>query len=507
MKQFDFNGLFIFDIANNHQGDLEHGLNIIRAIGDVSRHANIKGALKFQFRQIDTFIHPDYKDKKDIPHIPRFVSTALTKDDYRILTNEVRRQEMMTIATPFDEGSVDMLLDLDIEIIKIGSCSADDWPLLKKVSETGRPIIISIAALSMSKIDKLVSLFEHKKANFALMHCIALYPTPYDKLCLNQIELLKNRFPNITIGFSTHEAPENYKAIQIAFAKGARIFERHVGLETGKYKLNAYSSTPEQIAQWITSYHEAVDTCGGEERMPPYIEEIHSLNSLKRGVFAKKDIKKGEIIKHDHVFFAMPVLDGQLISGEWRENIVADKDYSAKEPLGRCLANYEVSEKDLIYQIMLQVKGILNNARIFIGKDSTVEISHHYGLERFREFGVVIINCINQDYCKKLIVQLPRQKHPVHYHKKKEETFQLLYGDVEIVLDGYKHRLNLGDTLLVKPKQWHKFHTLDGMVMEEVSTRQYDDDSFYEDEKIALLPRERRKTKILNWESSVEKND
>jgi len=64
MHDFDFNGLFAYDLANNHQGDLEHALNIINAVGEVNREAAVRGALKFQFRQLDTFIHPITSRKK-----------------------------------------------------------------------------------------------------------------------------------------------------------------------------------------------------------------------------------------------------------------------------------------------------------------------------------------------------------------------------------------------------------------------------------------------------------
>jgi len=503
MKEFDFEGLFIFDMANNHQGDVGHGLKIIRAMGDVSKKTGIRSALKFQFRQLDTFIHPDYKERKDLKHIPRFMSTRLSKEDFIGLIEEVRAQGMITMSTPFDEESVGLILELGIEIIKVGSCSAVDRPLLGRIAETNRPVIVSTAGLSMNKIDRLVSFFEGKRVRFALMHCVALYPTPGEKLNLNQIELLKNRFPEVTIGFSTHEHPENYAAIRVAYAKGARLFERHVGIKTDKYKLNPYSSTPEQISKWIQAYQETVDLCGGDDWCPASPEEMSSLRSLMRGVFAKKEIKKGNIIQREDVFFAMPLLDGQLTSSEWYKGIIADKDYSTDEALNAELANLEVPREEMIYQITLQAKGMLNKARIFMGEKSSVEISHHYGLKRFREFGCVIVNCINRTYCKKLIVLLPRQKHPYHYHKKKEETFQLLYGDLEVVLDGKISKLTPGDIFLVKPNQWHKFHTLDGAIIEEVSTTHHDEDSFYEDESIARIPREKRKTTIANWERAV----
>ncbi len=503
MKDFDFNDLFIFDLANNHQGDLQHGLKTVKAIGEVAMELDVKAALKFQFRQLETFIHPDYKDNKDVKHIPRFMSTALSKDDYSILVGEVRKHGMITMATPFDEDSVDMIMELGIEVIKIASCSAVDQPLLDKISQVAQPVIVSTAGLSMNKIDRLVSFMQHQKVNFALMHCIAIYPTPPEKLKLSQIELLKERFPEVPIGFSTHEEPNNFNAIGIAYAKGACLFERHVGLNSGKYQLNAYSSLPEQISKWLQAYKRVVKICGGTERSPSAPEEMNSLQSLMRGVFVKRKIKKGSVIKHDDVFFAMPLLEEQLTSGNWRKKIVADKDYSQNEPLNEKLADYKISKGELIYQVMLQVKGMLNKAKIFIGKDSSIEISHHYGLERFREFGCVIIDCINRAYCKKLLIQLPRQKHPYHYHKIKEETFQLLYGDLEVELEGKRNKLKCGDICLMPPNKWHKFHTLGGAIFEEVSTTHFNNDSFYEDAQIAQLSREDRKTTIPNWEAAV----
>jgi sialic acid synthase SpsE/mannose-6-phosphate isomerase-like protein (cupin superfamily) len=501
MRKFDFKDLFVLDLANNHQGDIAHGHRIIEEHGKVVRTAGVRAGLKFQFRQLSTFIHPDFRNEKNIKHIPRFIETALPKEDYAEMVLAVHEQGMVSICTPFDEESVDIIVEIGIEVIKVASCSAADWPLLKKIAQANRPVIISTAGLSLNKIDRLVSYFEYKRADFALMHCVALYPTPADKVELNQIDLFRSRYPDIPVGFSTHEEPDNYTNIVIAYAKGASIFERHIGVATDTYTLNTYSSTPRQIAKWINAHQAAVAACGGEYRAPADRAETESLRSLMRGVYARAPIATGAIVKRENVFFSMPLQDGQLTSGDFNDGVVADKAYDTGEPLGDNLAEFEVTRDERIFQIMLQVKGILNQARIFIGKESSIEISHHYGLEHFREFGAVIITCINRSYCKKLMVMLPRQKHPYHFHKKKEETFQLLWGDLEIELAGTRTKLEVGDTFPVMPGEWHKFHTLDGCVFEEVSTTHFDNDSFYEDERIAKLTREKRKTKLENWEA------
>ena len=362
--------------------------------------------------------------------ISRFLSTRLSPGDFGILIQEVRKNNLLAIATPFDEESVDLIEKLGIDVIKIGSPSASDWPLLERVVQAKKPVICSTGGLSLKAIDNIVSFFEEKGVDFALMHCVGIYPTPKEKLQLNQIELLRSRYPHITVGFSTHEEPDNFDAIKIAYAKGARLFERHVGVETEEIKLNAYSSTPEQIKKWLESYKEAIAMCGAQNRSPTDHEERRWLNIYARGVFARKDIKAGTPIKKSDVFFAMPLLENQMKSSDWKDGFLADRDYQKNEPLAEKLVQRKpMNKKEMIHRVMLQIKGMLNQARVVIGDKAEVELSHHYGLERFREFGAVIINCINRDYCKKLIIQLPRQKHPYHYHKKKEESFQVLYGD------------------------------------------------------------------------------
>jgi sialic acid synthase SpsE/D-lyxose ketol-isomerase len=495
---FDFDNLFIYDLANNHQGDYQHAVNIVREVASVSNAARVRGALKFQFRQLKTFIHPDYQSRNDYKYIKRFNETSLSINDFATLAAQVRNSGLLTMCTPFDEESVDLICDMGLDIIKVASCSADDRPLLEKIARVNRPVIVSTAGLRIEEIDWLVNFLETERTSFALMHCVAIYPTPDDKLQLNQIRYLKGRY-NLPVGWSTHENPDNTSAIQIAYAMGARLFERHVGINTDKYKLNGYSSTPAQIESWILACCEAQIMLGAQERPPTPLEERTTLQELKRGAYARRPIRQGESLDREDIFFAMPVQSGQLTSGNFRPGMSADRDYLKHEGLNETMAGQEVTDEQLVYQIMLQVRGMLNKAGIQINSDASIEISHHYGLRRFREYGAVIITCINRDYAKKLIIQLPRQKHPYHFHKQKEETFQLLVGDLEIVKDGHRISMEPGDTHLVEPNQWHKFHTLDGCIFEEVSTTHYNNDSFYEDPLIARTDRDLRKTKVDNW--------
>ena len=495
-----FKDLFIFEMANNHQGSVEHGLKIIDAMGKIARKHGINAGVKFQYRDLDTFIHPDFKKRENIKHVPRFLSTRLTAKNFLTLVNAVRDQGMTTVATPFDESSVHQCINHGIQIIKVGSCSADDWPLLETVAKANKPVIISTGGLAISDIDNIVSFFSHQEINFAFMHCISVYPTPNNMLHMNFLSKMIRRYSYVLIGYSGHEAPDNLDAVKIAISKGASILERHVGLPTDTIKLNAYSMNPEQTDLWVASALIAKEICGTGDDKQISQAETESLSSLKRGVYAARNIQKGSIIEKKDVFFAMPCAEGQTTSGIFgrkRATFVASKDYKKNESIKE---HYQPDTIIIVRSIIHDVRGMIYEAGIVLGNDCAIELSHHYGIERFRQTGALIVNIINRAYCKKIVVQLPGQKHPNHYHKIKEETFQLLRGDLYVNLNGRKIHMKPGDKLLVEPEVWHSFHAgHKGAIFEEVSTTHTIGDSYYEDEKISVLDPLQRKTIIERW--------
>jgi sialic acid synthase SpsE/quercetin dioxygenase-like cupin family protein len=494
-----FKNLFIFEMANNHQGSVAHGLKIIESMSDVASKHSIRAGIKFQYRDLDTFIHPLYADRKDLPHIPRFFETRLTDVEFRTLVQAVREKGMTTICTPFDEPSVRKLVDHGIQIIKVGSCSAQDWPLLEAVAAVDKPIIVSTGGLSIQEIDAIVSFFSHRNVDFALMHCVALYPTPRQNLCLGFINKLARRYPGIPVGYSGHEDPDDTDVVKMAVSKGAAILERHVGVATDSIRLNGYSMTPEQTDHWVEAALGAREVCGGSEGKEITEAELASLRSLKRGVFASRSIARGDTIKRDDVFFAMPCHEGQTTSGEfgqYRASFVAARDYERFERIE------EHREPDLISftrEIIHEAKGMINEANITTGDDIEIELSHHYGITNFRQNGAVLLNLINREYCEKLIVVLPGQQHPSHLHKIKEETFQLLWGDLEVKLEGQTVKMKPGDKVLVHPGVFHSFGSQTGAIFQEISTRNIKNDSYYEDERIRILDPMERKTILDSW--------
>lgn len=499
-EQFDFKQLFVLDMANNHQGSVEHGLNIVRSVAETVGKHGVRAALKFQFRQLDSFIHPSHQEQSDVKMVQRFMSTRVDRSQFQTLLDETRAKGLLSMCTPFDEESVPVIVDMGFDILKVASCSALDWPLLEEVAGAGKPVIVSTGGLGTDDIDSVVSFLQHRAVHFALMHCVSIYPTPDDRMALHQISVLKRRYPGVTVGWSTHERPDDTVPVGIAVAKGAEMFERHVGVATDSITLNAYSSTPEELNAWLEAHRRAVTLCGPEERPQSSDEERGSIDSLRRGVFARGAIPAGTELTRDLVYFAMPYQDGQLESGQWKDGIVARESIEADGPLdAKKLQIPRDPDSLVIKKAVHRVKAMLNEAQIHLGSEFTIEYSHHYGMAEFDETGAVLIECVNRDYCKKLIVQLPGQRHPSHYHATKEETFQVLHGVLHCEIDRHRKVLHPGETALVMPGVFHSFWTETGVIFEEISTKDTQGDSFYEDKQINKLARSERKTKVDHW--------
>jgi N-acetylneuraminate synthase len=243
------------------------------------------------------------------------------------------------MATPFDEKSVNLCVDLGIPIIKIASSDLNDWFLIEKIAETRKPIIVSTGGSSLKDVDDLVVFCENRNIPLAINHCVSMYPSEDSELEINQIDFLKNRYPNHVIGFSTHEYTDWTNSLLIAYAKGARTFERHIDIEMDGVPVSPYCSLPDQVDTWFKAFHKAKEMCGApgiQKRIPPE-KEIKYLDALVRGVYAKRDLPEGYIINHEHinedVYLAVPLQKGQISCRELMSGEILTRACNKDEPI------------------------------------------------------------------------------------------------------------------------------------------------------------------------------
>jgi N-acetylneuraminate synthase len=491
--------LLILDMANNHNGSVDHGKAIIDSARSALSDCDFRAAIKFQYRDLDTLIHPDYKGDHSFKYIKRFEETRLTDLEYMQLIEHARKNDFLVSCTPFDEVSVKKVIDHGFDILKVASACATDWPLLSEVVKHEIPVILSTGGLSLQETDRVASFVSKRIENFALMHCVAVYPTPDDQLALNRIGLFKERYKGITIGYSTHENPSNYVAVGLALAKGASIFERHIGVGSPTVPINKYSSESDQLRHWTASLKDSILMLSGMDlaNFQNPTEQI-SIRELARGVYSRKSITPEDEMTDSEVFFAIPVLDGQVTVNRWSNQetkmaITTIEKLESVTSLNTVITQNDETLRGVIEQIQL----LFAKAAVRLPNKCDIELSHHYGVELFHEFGITMATVINRSYCKKIIAVLPGQSNPEHVHKKKDETFIVLYGDLLVTLNGKAHKLLAGDILSVPPGEPHSFSSDNGAVFEEISSTHFVDDSFYTDESINR--NKNRKTNITVW--------
>lgn len=357
-----FDDLFVLELANNHWGQVDRGLKIIRDFAEVVRRNQVRAALKLQFRDVPSFIHKAHRTRDDVRYIKKTAATELSWSDLGKLVQAVRDEGMIPMATPFDEASVDKCVEFDLPFIKIASSDIRDRALLRKIADAGRPVIASSGGSTLRDLDHLVAFFGEKGVPFALNHCVSIYPSQDDELELNQIDFLRARYPDTTIGFSTHEMTDWSNSMLIAYAKGARTFERHIDIDHDGVAVSPYCTLPHQADEWFKAFHKARAMCGAPanaKREPPG-KEVEYLDQLVRGVYFKRDLPAGHVLTDGDVYFSVPLVHGQISVREFEGGEVLRNAVVHDHPVG-------IRELDCHYAENLELRRIIDTRGVPAG--------------------------------------------------------------------------------------------------------------------------------------------
>lgn len=488
--------LIIADLANNHNGDFDLAHQMINELSEIQKKYGFKIVPKFQYRNLDTYIHVDSKKNTNNKYVNRFETTRLEFHDFYELTKIAKSLGLFTAATAFDEYSAIKVKEHGHSILKVASACANDWNLLEACVSQNLPMIVSLGGLSDYQIERVVSFLKHRKADFALMHCVALYPTSDSALNIGRIRFLREKF-RVPTGYSTHENPRNTIAGGLALAAGAEILERHYAKGTKDVNVNEYSSEKNVFENWLINLKTALNQINDDKFSDNLEFQRVTLLKLQRGIFAKRFINKSEVIDNSNTYGAFPVGNNQLITNDLtiRSNLVAIEDISLDQPI----LSTKVSQIDrfgLQEKILSRTRELLALAGVNLGANIDVEISHHFGIECFDSTGAILITLINREYAKKLVVMTKNQSHPEHFHKLKEETFLLLTGKLEVILENKNKILMPGDVLVIPRSYKHSMYALEDSVFEEISSTNFSEDSYYTDnDKLE----KNRKTSISLW--------
>lgn len=224
---------FISEIGVNHNGKLEIAKKLIV-------QSQLAGAtyVKFQLRDLNELYNPDFiKNSSNSESANQFIFTQLkksfiSKKNYHKLFKFSKKIGLKVMVTPFDEKSLKICKDSNIDAIKVGSPDFENFFLIEKIIELNKPMYLSTGMTTHNDIKKIISFIKKKnkkKLNITYMHCVSSYPPREDEINLKYLKSLKKLAGYNRIGYSGHERGINPSILSIYF--GSTVVERHITLD------------------------------------------------------------------------------------------------------------------------------------------------------------------------------------------------------------------------------------------------------------------------------------
>lgn len=269
----------IAEIGINHNGSLEIAKKLIKGAKDAGCDA-----VKFQKRTPELCVPKDqWYLERDTPwgritYLEYRYKVELTYYDFKEIDKYCKEIGIDWFVSCWDEPSVDFIEQFNPKCYKASSASLTDIQLLKKLQDTGKPLIISTGMSTIEEIDFVVNHLD--KNNLLIAHSTSTYPCPVEQLNLRMIQTLKNMYPNIPIGYSGHET--GLVTTWAAVALGATFVERHITLDRAMWGSDQAASVELGGFQRLVSNIRDIEKSLGDGIKRVYESELSQMKKLRR---------------------------------------------------------------------------------------------------------------------------------------------------------------------------------------------------------------------------------
>lgn len=247
----------------------------------------------------------------------------LSDETFRDLAAYAEKKGVIFLSTPFDEESVDLLDEIGVPAFKIPSGEITNFPLLKKIAEKRKPIILSTGMATLGEVEEAVAcLRKHGVQEIILLHCTTSYPAPIHSVNLRAMETLRCAF-KVPVGYSDHT--EGITIPISAVAMGAQVIEKHLTLDKKIPGPDHRASLgPDELKAMVQAIRDVERAFGNGVKGPS--EEEEAIKSVARkSIVANKDIRAGELIKEDALAIKRP---GTGIEPKYIERVLKMKTRS-----------------------------------------------------------------------------------------------------------------------------------------------------------------------------------
>ncbi|MEA4804379.1 N-acetylneuraminate synthase [Acetobacterium wieringae] len=290
----------VFIIAEagvNHNGDMNLAKKLIDMAADCGANA-----IKFQtFKAEESTgifaekaLYQQKNDKTLETQYEMLKRLELPFDQFNDLKNYCKKKNIMFISTPDGVESLALLVDINVELIKIGSTEITNMEFLKKIAKTGKKLVLSTGMSTLGEVEKAIEvIYKTGNHDLRLMHCTTDYPTKVEDVNINAMVTMRQAF-KLPVGYSDHT--EGFEAAVAAVALGAEFLEKHITLDrTMKGPDHNASMNPKEFKEYV-QYVRNTEKLLGDGIKKPTKNELANLKNIRRKIVAARDIKKDEMM-------------------------------------------------------------------------------------------------------------------------------------------------------------------------------------------------------------------
>ncbi len=314
----------IAEMSGNHNQSLERAMEIVDAAAAAGADA-----IKLQTYTADTmtlnvrhglFQIEDENSLWDGYNLYQLYQLAYTPWEWhKPLFDRAKSHGMLAFSSPFDASAVDFLMELDVPVFKVASFENTDHPLLKKIAQTGKPVIMSTGVTTAADIDESVRVLrENGCKDLILLKCTSTYPATPENTNLRTIPHLRSLF-ECHVGLSDHTM--GVGAPIAAVALGATVIEKHFTLSRADGGVDsAFSLEPAELKSLVVETERAFLAMG---KIQYGIQEVEkNSKQFKRSIYVGKDIKAGEPFTTDNLRVIRP---GDGLEPKYFERVLGKK--------------------------------------------------------------------------------------------------------------------------------------------------------------------------------------
>lgn len=298
----------IAELSGNHNGSLDRILKLVEEAAEAGADA-----VKLQTFRPDTITidhdGPEFQVNLELWNnrtLYDLYEEAHTPWEWHEAIFKKGKEVGITVfSSPFDNTSVDFLEALDTPAYKIASPELVDIPLIKRVAQTGKPMIMSTGMGSEEEItDAVTAAKDAGCEQLILLHCVSSYPAPYEQSCLKNISELSRKFGVIT-GLSDHSLGTVIPIAAVAL--GACVIEKHFTIDRNDGGVDsAFSIEPNELRQLVEDSNKCSLAIGGPNIGPKDCER--GVLKYRRSLYVVKDVKKGSTLTSENVRSIRPGL-------------------------------------------------------------------------------------------------------------------------------------------------------------------------------------------------------